>query len=124
MEVIVGILQFIGWIFTIICVIFSLWFILTFIKNLKVEINNIENKDRDVDPMSLGQNMIVYVEQSENNMLHMYDLMSDFFIAQGKDEQELWERAQLRCPGQNLVLTERDGSKARVVTVKAKNQVV
>jgi hypothetical protein len=121
MELLVGILQFIGWLFTIICVIFSSWFVILFFKNLKVEVNHTKNKDSNVDPMSLGQNMIVYIEQSENNMLHMYDLMSDFFIAQGKDEQELWERAQLRCPDQNLVLTERDGSKARVVTVKAKN---
>ena len=123
MEVIIGILQFIGYAFTIICVIFSSWFAIAFFKNLKVEINKIENKDRDIDPMTLAQNMIVYIERSENNMLYMYDLISDFFIAQGKDEQELWERAQLRCPDHNLILTERDGSKARVVTVNEKNQV-
>jgi hypothetical protein len=39
-------------------------------------------------------------------MIHMYDKISGYFVAQGKDLEELWEKAELRCPGMNLVLSD------------------
>jgi len=97
MEIIIGILQTIGWIVIIASTIFSVIFVRLFLKNLKIqqELSAIEDEVR--------QTMMVYVEKVKGQ-LHMYDSISNFFIAQGTTEDELWENAKIRCPDMNILL--------------------
>jgi hypothetical protein len=101
MEVILGLIKLIGWAVIIISTIFTVIFVKLFFQNLKIqqelssELSSVQNEFK--------QSMMVYIEKVQGTW-HMYDAISNFFVAQGKDEKELWENAQLRCPDMNIIL--------------------
>ena len=83
--------------------LFGVMFVYMFFKNLRKFQRERELQELDSD--KLKQSIMVYVEkQNVDGYYRMYDAISNFFIAQGKDESELWERAQLRCPDMNIIL--------------------
>jgi len=101
MEVILGLIKLIGWAVIIISTIFTVIFVKLFFQNLKIqqelssELSSVQNEFK--------QSMMVYIEKVQGTW-HMYDAISNFFVAQGKDKKELWENAQLRCPDMNIIL--------------------
>lgn len=97
MEIILGIIKLIGWAVIVFSTVFTVIFVNMFFRNLRIqqELNSVQDE--------LKQTMMVYIEKVQGSW-HMYDAMSNFFVAQGKDEKELWERAQLRCPDMNIIL--------------------
>ena len=97
MEIILGIIKLIGWIVIIFSTIFCIVFVKLFFKNLRIQ-QGIEYASDE-----MKQSVMVYVEKVQGQ-LHMYDAITNFFVAQGKDEKELWENAQLRCPDMNIIL--------------------
>lgn len=110
MEIIIGILQLVGWIVIGFAVMFTVTFVRIFFKELE------KAKSQDLDK-ELSSSMLVYIEKVKDSW-HMYDAVTNFFVAQGKDEKELWEQAQIRCPDMNIVIgnvTVSDG----VVTVSS-----
>lgn len=110
MEIIFGLLQLVGWVVIIFAVLFTITFVRIFLKELE------KAKSQDFEK-ELSSSMLVYIEKVKGSW-HMYDAVTNFFVAQGKDEKELWERAQIRCPDMNIVLgnvTVSDG----VVTVSS-----
>lgn len=96
MEIIIGILQLIGWAVIVFAVLFTITFVRIFLKELE------KAKSQDLDK-ELSSSMLVYIEKVKGTW-HMYDSVTNFFIAQGRDEKELWEQAQIRCPDMNIVL--------------------
>ena len=102
MEVILGLIKLIGWFVIIFAVFFTVTFVRIFFKEL-------EKAKLQQDDEMLKTTMLVYVEKI-NGMLHMYDKMTHWFIAQGSNEDELWDNAFKRCPEYNIVLDQEDGN--------------
>lgn len=96
MEIIIFLLQLIGWVVIILSILFAVTFVRIFVKELEKA-----KTERITD--ELNSTMLVYIEKINNTFL-MYDSISNFFVAQGQDENELWENAKLRCPDMNLIL--------------------
>ena len=61
---------------------------------------------------------VVYVEQ-DCGMYHLYEKVSDRFIAQGYTEDEMWANAHLTFPKQEFII-EGENGKAILVSVKDK----
>ena len=100
-------------------VLFCITFVIMFFKNLRKfqeQTRLQEENENNTSPI-----MLVYFEKVDN-MLHMYDRLSNYFVAHGKDENEMWERAQLRYPNVNLILADGDMSNLTVLTQRIKNE--
>lgn len=61
---------------------------------------------------------VVYVEQV-CGMYHLYEKVSNQFIAQGYTEDEMWEQAHLTFPKQEFII-EGENGKAILVSIKDK----
>ena len=99
--------------------LFGVTFVYMFFKNLRKF-----QKEREMAE-ALGseakQSMLVYIEkETSDGYYRMYDALSNFFVAQGKDESELWERAQLRCPDMNIIITDVTTGNITALTSKIK----
>jgi len=115
-------LEFISFLFSVIVtfiVLFCVVFVFLFFKNLKKFQE--ESKMLEQNQEAGKSVMLVYYEKVDN-MLHMYDRLTNFFVAQGKDENDLWANAQLRYPEVNLVLADETMSNLTVVTRRIKNE--
>lgn len=98
MEFLIVVIQVIFWLAIIFCCAFTFIFLNMVLTNLR------EQKTVERVKEELTESMMVYTEKV-GNTIHMYDVLSGFFIAQGSTEEEVWERARTRCPDMNLILT-------------------
>ncbi len=106
MELLIGLLQFIGFIIFFLLLLLAITFIKHFIRHVREieQRKQLEEVKQEINEQ-LAESMLVYVEKV-GDMIHMYDKISGYFVAQGKDLEELWEKAELRCPNMNLVLSD------------------
>lgn len=113
---IIEILNFILTIFLYFAAIFTLMFFYNFIK-ITLENKPISN-NKNGQRLSISENMrLVYAEKIKD-ILYLYDQATGVFIAQGKDEDELWTRAQERFPDLEFVLDSGELGNIKVVTFK------
>jgi len=113
-------LEFISFLFSVIAtfvILFCVTFVFLFFKNLrKIQ----EESEMLKENEELGKSVMLVYYEKVDNMLHMYDRLTNYFVAHGKDENEMWERAQLRYPDANLILADRNMSNLTVVTQRIK----
>ena len=115
MEILFAIFQVLFWLAVIFCFFFTFTFLNLVLKNLR------EQKTIEQVKEELKESMMVYVEKN-NGQYYMFDVISNFFVAQGTTEDELWEQAQKRCPDINLILASKEGGNITVSTSKVKEQ--
>lgn len=81
------------------CVVFTTFFLINLIRNIRREINLIEDVDRFKKTVKL-----VYVEQVDG-MYRMHDKFSHHYICQASTEKELWETADAMFPNVKVMST-------------------
>lgn len=80
-------------------VIFTTFFLIGLLRNIRREINLIENVDRFKKTVKL-----VYVEQVDG-MYRMHDKFTHHYICQATTEKELWETANSLFPNVKVMST-------------------
>lgn len=103
-------------VYTFLCVGFTTFFLIGLYRNLRKELNN--KVTQEVLDKVKDHLKVVYVEQV-CGMYHLYDKISDSFIAQGYTEDEMWANAHLTFPKQEFII-EGENGKAVLVSVKDK----
>lgn len=93
------ILQTILMIYAIFCVAFTTIFIINLVRNIRREINLIEDVQRFKQTVKL-----VYVEQVDG-MYRMHDKFTHHYICQATTEKELWETADSLFPNVKIMST-------------------
>lgn len=83
-------------------VIFTTFFLIGLLRNIRREINLIENVDRFKKTVKL-----VYVEQVDG-MYRMHDKFTHHYICQATTEKELWETANAMFPNVKVMSTSID----------------
>jgi Ca2+/Na+ antiporter len=115
-------LEFISFLFSVIAtfvILFCVIFVFLFFRNLrKIQ----EESQMIAENEEAGKSVMLVYYEKVDNMLHMYDRLTNYFVAHGKDENEMWERAQLRYPEVSLVLSDESTSNLAVVTQRIKKQ--
>jgi hypothetical protein len=101
MDFIVSTFYVIITLYILFCVLFTTFFIMRFVGNLRKEIAGIKNAKQS----NLASVKLVYVEQV-NGMAMMYDRYNQNFVAQAATEDELWTRAQALFPNNQLILSD------------------
>ena len=111
---IIEILNFISTIFLYFAAIFTVMFFYNFIK---ITLENKPISDNGINKR-LSENMrLVYAEKIKD-ILYLYDQVTGVFIAQGRNEDELWQRAQERFPDLEFILDSGELGNIKVVTFK------
>ena len=93
------ILQTILMIYAVFCVAFTTIFIINLVRNIRREINLIEDVQRFKQTVKL-----VYVEQVDG-MYRMHDKFTHHYICQATTEKELWETADSLFPNVKVMST-------------------
>lgn len=93
------ILQTILMIYVVFCVAFTTIFIINLVRNIRREINLIEDVNRFKHTVKL-----VYVEQVDG-MYRMHDKFTHHYICQATTEKELWETADAMFPNVKVMST-------------------
>lgn len=101
MDLIVSTFYVIITIYILFCVLFTTFFMVRFVGNIRKEIAEIKNAKQS----KLVSVKLVYVEQV-NGMSMMYDRYNQNFVAQAATEAELWTQAQALFPNKELILSD------------------
>ena len=81
------------------CVLFTTLFLINLVRNIRREINLIEDVNRFKHTVKL-----VYVEQVDG-MYRMHDKFTHHYICQATTEKELWETADAMFPNVKIMST-------------------
>jgi len=107
MELLLGLLQFIGLVLIVLLLIFVGVFLYYFFINLhRLQ----QQKELDEAKQELVNTMLVNV-QSVNGKLMMYDCVTGIFVAQADTLDDLWDAVDLRFPNMKVILAETKGVK-------------
>jgi hypothetical protein len=82
--------------------IFTTIFLIGLIRNIRKEINLVEDVDKFKKTIKL-----VYIEQVDG-MYRMHDKFTHQYICQAKTEQELWDIADIKFPNVKVLSTSID----------------
>ena len=93
------ILHTIWTVYSIVCVTFTTIFLWNLVRNIRKEINLIENVKQFKQTAKL-----VYVEQVDG-MYRMHDKFTHHYICQASSEKELWEAADSMFPNVKIMST-------------------
>ena len=93
------ILNTIWTVYSIACVIFTTIFLWNLVRNIRKEINLIEDVKQFKQTAKL-----VYVEQVDG-MYRMHDKFTHHYICQAATEKELWETAEAKFPNVKVMST-------------------
>ena len=93
------ILHTIWTVYSIVCVLFTTFFLINLIRNIRKEINLIEDVKQFKQTAKL-----VYVEQVDG-MYRMHDKFTHHYICQAATEKELWEAADSMFPNVKVMST-------------------
>jgi hypothetical protein len=83
----------------VVCMIFTTIFLIGLVRNIRKEINLIEDVDKFKKTVKL-----VYVEQVDG-MYRMHDKFTHHYICQAATEKELWETAEAKFPNVKVLTT-------------------
>ena len=86
-------------VYSIVCVLFTTFFLINLIRNIRKEINLIEDVKKIKQTVKL-----VYVEQIDG-MYRMHDKFTHQYICQAPTEKELWDIADIRFPNVKVLTT-------------------
>jgi len=86
-------------VYSIVCVLFTTFFLINLIRNIRREINLIEDVKKIKQTVKL-----VYVEQIDG-MYRMHDKFTHQYICQAPTEKELWDIADIRFPNVKVLTT-------------------
>lgn len=86
-------------VYSTLCVIFTTFFLINLIRNIRKEINLIEDVKQFKQTVKL-----VYVEQVDG-MYRMHDKFTHRYICQATTEKELWETADAMFPNVKIMST-------------------
>ena len=86
-------------VYSIVCVLFTTFFLINLIRNIRKEINLIEDVNKFKKTVKL-----VYVEQIDG-MFRMHDKFTHQYICQAPTEKELWDIADIRFPNVKVLTT-------------------
>ena len=86
----------------VVCMIFTTFFLIGLVRNIRREINIIEDVQRFKKTVKL-----VYVEQVDG-MFRMHDKFTHHYICQATTEKELWETADAMFPNVKVMSTSID----------------
>ena len=86
----------------VVCMIFTTIFLIGLIRNIRKEINLVEDVDKFKKTIKL-----VYIEQVDG-MYRMHDKFTHQYICQAKTEQELWDIADIKFPNVKVLSTSID----------------
>ena len=89
-------------VYGVICMIFTTIFLIGLIRNIRKEINLVEDVDKFKKTIKL-----VYIEQVDG-MYRMHDKFTHQYICQAKTEQELWDIADIKFPNVKVLSTSID----------------
>ena len=81
------------------CVLFTTFFLINLIRNIRREVNLIEDIKQFKQTAKL-----VYVEQVDG-MYRMHDKFTHHYICQAATEKELWETAEAKFPNVKVMST-------------------
>ena len=93
------ILHIIWTVYSIACVAFTTIFLWNLIRNIRREVNLIEDVRQFKQTVKL-----VYVEQVDG-MYRMHDKFTHHYICQAATEKELWETAEAKFPNVKVLTT-------------------
>ena len=93
------ILHIIWTVYSILCVTFTTIFLWNLVRNIRREINLIEDVKQFKQTAKL-----VYVEQVDG-MYRMHDKFTHHYICQAATEKELWETAEAKFPNVKVMST-------------------
>ena len=93
------ILNTIWTVYSIVCVTFTTIFLWNLVRNIRKEINLIEDVKQFKQTAKL-----VYVEQVDG-MYRMHDKFTHHYICQAATEKELWDIADIRFPNVKVLTT-------------------
>jgi len=88
--------------YAVISMIFTTFFFIGLIRNIRREVNLINDVKQAKESLQ-----IVYIEQT-GDMYRMYDKLTNHFICQAQDELELWDLAKAKYPGKKIVTLNED----------------
>ena len=83
----------------VVCMIFTTIFLIGLVRNIRKEINLIEDVDKFKKTVKL-----VYVEQVDG-MYRMHDKFTHHYICQAATEKELWDIVDTRFPNVKVLTT-------------------
>ena len=83
----------------VVCIIFTTIFLIGLVRNIRKEINLIEDVEKFKKTVKL-----VYVEQVDG-MFRMHDKFTHHYICQAKTEKELWDIADAKFPNVKVMST-------------------
>jgi hypothetical protein len=86
-------------VYSTLCVIFTTFFLINLIRNIRREISLIEDVKQFKNTVKL-----VYVEQVDG-MYRMHDKFTHHYICQASSEKELWETADAMFPNVKVMST-------------------
>ena len=86
-------------VYSTLCVIFTTFFLINLIRNIRREINLIEDVKQFKQTVKL-----VYIEQVDG-MYRMHDKFTHHYICQASSEKELWETADAMFPNVKVMST-------------------
>ena len=86
-------------VYSTLCVIFTTFFLINLIRNIRREINLIEDVQQFKQTVKL-----VYIEQVDG-MYRMHDKFTHHYICQASSEKELWETADAMFPNVKVMST-------------------
>ena len=89
-------------VYGVMSIIFTTFFLIGLIRNIRREINVIEGVKTAAKTLK-----IVYVEHA-GGVYRMYDKISNQFICQAADELELWKIAREKFPDKNVTTLDAD----------------
>jgi hypothetical protein len=114
------ILEILSFIFTIIAIIAVAFVALFFYNFFKI----VSQQDRfEQVAETIRENIrIVYAEKIKG-IIYLYDQATGVFIAQGRNENEMWENAQQRFPEFDFVLTAGELGNTKVVTFNTEGEL-
>ena len=95
---------------------FTTFFLFGLIKHLREKLK--EKRTEELIEKVKDHLKVVYVEQV-CGVYHLYDKVSNRFIAQGYTEDEMWANAHLTFPKQEFII-EGENGKAILVSIKDK----
>jgi hypothetical protein len=89
----------------VVCMIFTTIFLIGLVRNIRKEINLIEDVDKFKKTVKL-----VYVEQVDG-MYRMHDKFTHHYICQAPTEKELWDLAKQKLPDTKILTADMEVTK-------------